>query len=93
MMPYFLQRRFDKALVLGRRAAELNPGFSSTYKGYLATLGHLGHDQEARWVSERLLNLEPRFTIRSALERSPMARHIDLCLYAEGLRRAGLPEN
>ena len=93
MMPYFLQRRFDKALVLGRRAAELNPGFSSTYKGYLATLGHLGHDQEARWVSARLLNLEPKFTIRGALERSPMIRHIDRCLYAEGLRRAGLPED
>jgi hypothetical protein len=93
MMPYFLRGSFDKALELGRRAAELNPGFSSTYKGYLAALGHLGHDQEARWVSARLLGLEPRFTIRGAVERSPMTRRIDLCLYAEGLRRAGLPED
>jgi tetratricopeptide (TPR) repeat protein len=92
MMPYFLLGRFDRALALGRRAVELNPGFTSTYKGYLATLGHLGHVQEARRVSARLLGLEPGFNIRGALERSPMTRHIDLSLYAEGLRLAGLPE-
>jgi tetratricopeptide (TPR) repeat protein len=92
MMPYFLQGEFDKALALGRRAVELNPGFTTTYKGYLATLGHLGHDQEARRVLARLHVLEPGFSVGDALERSPMTRRGDLKLYAEGLRRAGLPE-
>ncbi len=92
MMPYFLQGAFEEALALGRRAIELNPGFSSTYKGYLATLGHLGRDREAKRVLARLLALEPSFTVRSALERSPMTRRIDLDLYADGLRRAGLRE-
>ena len=41
MMPHFLRGEFEQALVLGRRAVELNPGFTSTYKGYLATLGQL----------------------------------------------------
>ena len=92
-MPYLLRGEFNQALVLGRRAVELNPGFTSTYKGYLATLGHLGREQEAKRVLDRLLGLEPRFSVRSALERSPLTRLADLNLYAEGLRRAGLPES
>lgn len=92
MMPYFLQGEFHQALALGRRAVELNPGFTSTYKGYLATLGHLGHDQEARRILARLQALEPELTVSTALERSPLTLHGDLGLYAEGLRRAGLPE-
>ena len=92
MMPFFLRKEFDKALAVGRRALELNPGFTSTYKGYLATLGHLQRGEETKRVLARLLVLEPGFCVRSALARSPMVREADLELYAEGLRRAGLPE-
>jgi tetratricopeptide (TPR) repeat protein len=92
MMPYYLQGAFDKAQQCGRRAVELNPGFTSTYKGYLATLGQLGQHQEAKRVMARLLELETGFSIRNALDRSPMTRDSDRKLYAEGLRRAGLPD-
>jgi DNA-binding SARP family transcriptional activator len=92
MMPQFLSGDFANAVISGRRAIELNPGCSSTYKGYLATLGHLRHDQEAARVLARLLVLEPGFSVRTAIERSPMIRRDDLDLYAEGLRRAGLRE-
>jgi hypothetical protein len=30
MMPHFLRGEFDKALAHGRRAVELDPGFTST---------------------------------------------------------------
>jgi len=93
MMPYYLQGEFEKALHLGRRAIELNPGFTSTYKGYLATLGQLGQYPEAKRVMARLLELETGFNVQNALERSPMTTRSDLRLYAEGLRRAGLPED
>jgi DNA-binding SARP family transcriptional activator/tetratricopeptide (TPR) repeat protein len=93
MMPYYLRGGFNDALAVGRRAVELNPGFTSTYKGYLATLGQLRRDQEAKRILARLLKLEPGFSVRNALERSPLMRQDDLDLYAEGLRRAGLPES
>ena len=93
MMPCFLSRDFAKALALGRRAVELNPRCTSTYKVSLATLGHPGHRREAAWVLARLLELEPGFTLRNALERSPMIRPADLALYAKGLRCAGLPDD
>lgn len=93
MMPHYLLGDFATAASLGRRAVELNPGFSSTYKGYLAALGQLGHEQEAARIRARLLALEPAFSISDALERSPMMRTQDRALYADGLRRAGLREN
>jgi DNA-binding SARP family transcriptional activator/TolB-like protein len=93
MMPYYLRRDFAMAATLGRRAVELNPGFSSTYKGYLATLGQLGQEQEAARVRARLLALEPAFSVSNALQRSPMVQADDRALYADGLRRGGLREN
>jgi TolB-like protein/DNA-binding SARP family transcriptional activator len=92
MMPHFLQGDFETVVTIGRRAIELNPSCSSTYKGYLATLGHLRRDREAATVLARLLALEPGFSVRNAIERSPMRRADDVALYAEGLRRAGLRE-
>ncbi len=92
IMPNLLQREYEAAVIAGRRAIVLNPGFSSSLKAQLAALGHLGREQEAAEVRGRLLMLEPEFCIRAATTRSPMVRDQDVDLYADGLRRAGLPE-
>ena len=92
MMPHFLRGNYEEVATIGRRAIELNPVCSSSYKGYLATLGLLGREQEARLVRTRLLTLEPGFSVQNAVERSPIMRRDDRALYAEGLRRGGLPE-
>lgn len=39
IMPHLLQSDFVTAAEIGRRAVELNPWFSSAYKGYLSALG------------------------------------------------------
>lgn len=92
MMPHLLRGEFETAVEAGREAIELNPWFTSSLKGYLAALGHLGRETEATGVLTRLLKLEPNFTVQDAIRRSPMIRHEDVECYAEGLRRAGLPE-
>ncbi|MGA9865257.1 MAG: BTAD domain-containing putative transcriptional regulator [Acetobacteraceae bacterium] len=92
-MPYLLRHEYKMAAEIGRRAIELNPIFSSSYKVLLAALGHLGREAEAHAVRARLLDLEPGFTISDALRRSPLTREQDLGHYAEGLRLAGLAEN
>ena len=81
---------FAAAATVGRRTVALSPWFSSTYKGYLSALGHVGDDAEATRVLSRLYALEPNFSIASAVQRSPWKRTDDLAVYAEGLRRAGL---
>jgi len=80
---------FAAAATVGQRTLALNPWFSSTCKGYLSALGHVGDDAEATRVLSRLYALEPDFSITNAVERSPLHRE-DRAIYAEGLRRAGL---
>lgn len=92
ILPLLMAGDTEGALEAGRRAAQLNPLFSSTYKGYLAALGLLGRPREAESVLARLLQLEPGFSVEVALRRSPLVRSEDMARYAEGLRRAGLRE-
>jgi DNA-binding SARP family transcriptional activator len=81
---------FESAVEAGRRAIELNPLFTSTYKSYLSALGWAGRTREAVEVRDRLLTIEPGFSVQQAVERSPFCRPEDIDRYAEGLRRAGL---
>jgi DNA-binding SARP family transcriptional activator/TolB-like protein/Flp pilus assembly protein TadD len=92
IMPYLMSGDCVRAVEAGRRAIELNPLFSSAYKGYLAALGWMRRDREAAEVLQRLLALEPGFSVEAALDRSPLTRPEDIARYAEGLRLAGLRE-
>ena len=90
MIPYLLLGEYEKAAEFGRRAIELNPGFSSGYRVYLSVLGHLGNASEVAKVRKRLAALEPDISLASAMSRSPLTCPKDLDRFAEGLRRAGL---
>lgn len=89
-LPHFLRGEYEAAVKLGSRAIALNPGFSSSYKTQLAALGHLGRHDQASKVRERLLALEPQFSVTQALERSPIRLVEDRARYADGLRLGGL---
>ncbi len=90
--PHLLRGEFEAAAAAGRAAIELNPWFSSAFKAHLAALGNLGCEREAADVRARLLKLEPGFTVRDAIRRSPLTRPEDVARYAEGLRGGGLAE-
>ncbi len=92
ILPSMMDGDCEGAIAAGRRAIEMNPLFSSTYKGYLAVLGIAGRLREAQEVLSRLLRLEPDFSVQEAILRSPMMRPEDIARYAEGLRMAGLQE-
>lgn len=90
-MPLLLTGEFEASALVGRRARDRHPGLSSTYKGLLAALGHLGATREAAQVRKALVTMEPGFSIGEARLRSPLARPDDLARYLEGLRLAGVP--
>jgi TolB-like protein len=92
IMPRLLLGEYEEAAAAGRGAIELNPWFSSSFKGCLAALGHLGLTGEAASMMARLLRMEPGFTVQNAIRRSPMSVAEDIIRYSDGLRRAGLPE-
>jgi DNA-binding SARP family transcriptional activator len=87
-----LQHNFEAAVVIGREVSEMNPAFSAACKPYLAALGHLGATEEAEMVQNRLLAIEPNFTIADFIEASPFHRIEDRDLVASGLRLAGIAE-
>jgi DNA-binding SARP family transcriptional activator len=92
MVPSLMLGDYETVVVAGRRALALNPSMSSTCKGLLAALGHLGLRAEADDIKARLLALEPGFSLRIATGRSALRRPEDLRVYVEGLRKAGLAE-
>jgi TolB-like protein/DNA-binding NarL/FixJ family response regulator len=93
VMPLLLTGDYRMAAQFGRRAREANPGLSSTYKGLISALGFLGRREEAEALRRELMTLEPYFSIREAIGRSPLVRPEDLQRYADGLRLAGCEEH
>jgi TolB-like protein/Tfp pilus assembly protein PilF len=89
---HFMKRDYEKAVQEGRRAIQLNPAFSASYKPYLAALGYLGLAQETEEIRRRLLAIEPGFTTERFLKATPMVQEADRAHYAEGLRRAGISD-
>jgi DNA-binding SARP family transcriptional activator/Tfp pilus assembly protein PilF len=83
---------YEEAVHVGRRAVTVSSQFSSGYKPLIAALGHLGRPDEARVYVDKLLSIEPHFTIARFAEVYPIRRDCDRERYVMGLRLAGVPE-
>jgi adenylate cyclase len=82
-------RRFDEAIVAGKKAQRQNPSFSISYRCLASAFAHLGRDAEAREAAARLLEVDPAFTISAWIARGGNS---NAKLLIDGLRKAGLPE-
>ena len=71
---------------------QANPRFSVPCYLYTAALACLGRDEEAGASAQRLLELQPGFTIASLVSGTSIAAEDRLARLAEALRKAGLPE-
>jgi DNA-binding SARP family transcriptional activator len=89
---YLLRGDYKEALVYGRRSAKANPQFINGYKPLIASLGHLGELEEARDCIDKVLALEPRFTVKQFGQSYPFKNPVDRDRYCDGLRLAGVPE-
>ena len=82
-------RRFDEAIVAGKKALRQNPSYVATYLCLASAFAHLGRDAEAHNAAARVLEIDPAFTISALIARGGQS---NAKLYIEGLRKAGLPE-
>jgi adenylate cyclase len=82
-------RRFDEAIVAGKRALRQNPAFGAAYHCLASAFAHLGRDAEAREAAARVLEVDPAFTISAWIARGGQTNSK---LLIEGLRKAELPE-
>jgi DNA-binding SARP family transcriptional activator len=83
---------YEEAVKVGQRVVNANPDFTNGYKPLLASLGHLRRRGEARPYLDKLLSLEPNFTVQQFGDVYPFKFDKDRERYKEGLRRAGVPE-
>ncbi|MCA3415370.1 MAG: hypothetical protein INF84_12300 [Roseomonas sp.] len=91
-LAHLIKTDFDAASKFGRRAVRAYPDFSNGYKPLIAALGHLGRREEAAPYVQKLLQLEPHFTIAQFTRTYPLARQEDRDNYARGLELAGVPK-
>jgi adenylate cyclase len=82
-------RRFDEAIVAGKKAQRQNSSYSPAYRCLASAFALLGRDAEAHEAAARLLEFDPVFTISAWIARGGQAKSK---LQIEGLRKAGLPE-
>jgi adenylate cyclase len=82
-------RRFDEAIVAGKKALRLNSSLAMAYRCLASALAHLGRDAEAREAAARALEVDPAYTISASIARGALP-HAKLMI--EGLRKTGLPE-
>jgi adenylate cyclase len=83
-------RRFDEAIVFGKKARRQNPFYVGAYRCLASAFAHLGRDAEAREAAARLFEIDADFTISAGIARGALSRNAKLLI--EGLRKAGLPE-
>jgi adenylate cyclase len=83
-------RRFDEAIVAGKKALRQNPSHPAPYRCLASAFAHLGREAEAREAASGVLELDPPFTISAWIALSRLS--INAKLMIEGFRKAGLPE-
>ncbi len=76
-------RRFDEAIVAGKKALRQNPSYVGAYRCLASAFAHLGHDAEARDAAARVLEIDPAFTISAYIARGGLSNPK---LLIEGLR-------
>jgi adenylate cyclase len=82
-------RRFDDAIVAGKKALRHNPSYSVAYRCLASAFAHLGRDAESSEAAARVLEVDPSFTISAWIARGGQS---NAKLHIEGLRKARLPE-
>jgi tetratricopeptide (TPR) repeat protein len=87
---YVFNEDYERAATVGRRAVAAIPGFVNGYKPLIAALGHLGRREEAKPYVDKLLTLEPGFTLERFAEVYPIKKAADRRRYMDGLRLAGV---
>lgn len=89
---YVMKKMYKEAVEIGRSVVAGTPAYSNGYKPLICALGHLRRRKEARRYVERLLAIEPDFTVKKFGAVYPFTRDSDREHYMDGLRRAGVRE-
>ena len=88
---YFADKQYDRAIEFAMRAIHANPSYTGAYKLLVPALVLAGRAADARQTANKLLRLEPDFTIHQFRRSSPGRRGEIGERLCEGLQGAGIP--
>jgi TolB-like protein/tetratricopeptide (TPR) repeat protein len=89
---HFLASRYDEACEWANRALNEQPNYPAANRILAASKAFAGHLSEAHEAMARLRELDPSLRVSNLNEVFPLRRPDDLAKFAEGLRKAGLPD-
>ena len=89
-LAHLLLREFDKAREYAQQAIQAQPWFVRSYQRLACCLGHMGDQNQARGVVERLLQRQPDLSLAYIDATYPFKMPADREFFIEGLRKAGL---
>ena len=91
-MAHLFAGRFDAASSWAEKAFRDLPSFLIVVGIIAASHALAGRTDEARRAMQHLRQLDPALRISNLKDWLPLRRPEDLATFADGLRRAGLPE-
>jgi tetratricopeptide (TPR) repeat protein len=91
-MAYFFGGQYDEALSWAEKVVRDKPNYQLALRIFAAANALTGRQGEAQQTVELLRKLDPELRISNLKDRYPLRRAEDLARWADGLRRAGLPE-
>jgi TolB-like protein len=91
-LAHFIAGKYDEAFASAENALRQNPFFSQGTRIAVASAALLGRMQDAKKYFARLQMLDPELRISNLGDRISFRRPNDYSLFADGLRRGGVPE-
>jgi adenylate cyclase len=88
---YLSAHQFERALACAKRSLRLNRTHTSTLRALAVAHWNLGDAEAARKAAAELLVLDPQWTIKSWIERSPSAGYAIGREWIETFKAIGLP--
>lgn len=89
---HFFAGRYDDATAWTGKAVRVRPNYLTGLRGAAASHALAGRLDPARKLMERMRSLDPALRISNLANLLPLRRAEDFTKWANGLRKAGLPE-
>jgi Flp pilus assembly protein TadD len=89
---HFLSDRYEEAGSWAQRALHERPNYPTANRILAASRALAGQSPEARQAMATLRQLDPALCVANLGEVIPVRRPEHLAMFAEGRRKAGLPE-
>jgi TolB-like protein/predicted Zn-dependent protease len=90
-LAHYVHGTYDEATIWGRKSMALNPRLCSNLRFLIGSFAALGKVEEAKYVAQTLLQVQPRFRVSTYAGWCPLGEDLKVVLL-EQLRAAGIPD-